>query len=81
MAAATALITVVAVESGTISGYADCYDLINYAFELIEEPEEIDIQGIEEIPQQGCLGDARDYRINQLIGAVKQLDRKIKEDK
>lgn len=35
-------------ENGTISGYADCYDLIKYTFELIEEQQDIDIQELKE---------------------------------
>lgn len=74
-------------ENGTISGYADCYDLINYTFKLIEEQQDIDIQAIEELRkvtvQSETYQSVYDNRekINELIQAVKQLDRKIKEDK
>ena len=60
-------------------------------FELKEEPEEINIQGIEEfkivgcniefnetlISTANCIEDMMVSKINELIKAVKQLDRKI----
>ena len=47
--------------------------LINSNIEIIEEQEEIDIQSIEEIEP------AMNGTLNQVIKAVKQLDKKIKE--
>lgn len=46
--------------------------------EIIKEQEEIDIQSIEEIqfPDNTILRDTRDLIINQLVKAVKQLDKK-----
>lgn len=45
---------------------------------IIEEQEEIDIQSIQEIqfPDNTILRDTRDLIINQLVKAVKQLDKK-----
>lgn len=68
-------------ENGTISGYADCYDLINYTFELIEEQQNIDIQAIEDInirPYKSFV-DICNYieeKGNEIIQAIKQLDRR-----
>lgn len=47
--------------------------------EIIEEQEEIDIQSIEEIqfPDNTNLRDPRDLIINQLVKAVKKLDKDI----
>ena len=54
-----------------------CNDL-NDEVEIIEEQEEIDIQSIQEIqfPDNTNLRDTRDLIINQLVKAVKQLDKK-----
>ena len=59
---------------------------LNNEVEIIEESEqEIDIQAIEEISEQSEFGrdvkDTRAVRINELIRAVKQLDRKYKGEK
>ena len=68
-------------ENGTISGYADCYDLINYNFKLIEEQQDIDIQAIEELKPNTVFDTKETIRnhynkINELVQAVKQLDRR-----
>jgi len=57
-------------------------DFLNDKVEIIEEQEEIDIQNIEKIqfPDNAALRDTRDLIVNQLVQAVKQLDRD-KEDK
>lgn len=52
--------------------------ILNDEFEIIEEQEEIDIQEIKEL----YIGDVTTedkLRINELVRAVKQLDKKIKE--
>lgn len=53
-------------------------DRLNETIKIIEEQEEIDIQSIEEIqfPDNTILRDTRDLIINQLVKAVKQLDKK-----
>jgi hypothetical protein len=56
--------------------------LVTGEFEIIEEDEEIDIQAIEEI--NFIVGDDENdtdiaNKVNELIKAVKQLDKKIKE--
>lgn len=58
---------------------------LNREVEILEDEEEIDIQGIEEmaetINESSDIKEARAVKINQLIRAVKQLDKKInKED-
>ena len=57
---------------------------LNKEIEIIEEQEEIDIQGIEEIEAQNDGGtfliDDKLIKINELIKAVKYLDNKIKEE-
>lgn len=57
--------------------------LINSNIEIIEEQEEIDIQSIEEIEPamngNACVIDNKTWTLNQVIKAVKQLDKKIKE--
>lgn len=67
-------------ENGTISGYADCYDLINYNFKLIEEQQDIDIQAIEEYKSdytERCIDmEVRDYINKTILPAIKQLDRR-----
>lgn len=70
--------------------------LIDYTFEIIEEPKEIDIQAIEEIYKSESKSVGKDIekcwtgrnldlyfadKINELIQALKQLDNKIKECK
>jgi hypothetical protein len=49
--------------------------------EIIEEQEEIDIQNINEIQfsDNNIIRDTRDLLINELVQAVKQLDKNIKE--
>ena len=51
--------------------------------EIIEEQEEIDIQSIEEMEPamngNACVIDNKTWTLNQVIKAVKQLDKKIKE--
>lgn len=54
-------------------------------FELIEEQQDVDIQAIEEMglifgPVSNFIIDNRN-KINDLIQAVKQLDRKIREER
>ena len=66
-------------------GGTNILKLLNHDFEILEDEEEIDIQGIEEIAEtinaSSNIKEARAVRINQLIRAVKQLDKKInKED-
>ena len=53
--------------------------ILNDEFKIIEEQEEIDIQDIEEIqfPDNTNLRDTRDLIINQLVKAVKKLDKDI----
>ena len=57
------------------------YENMNKKFRIVEEQEEIDIQNIEEIqfPDNTALRDTRDLIVNQLVQAVKQLDKNIKE--
>lgn len=61
----------------------DMFDIINYHFELIED--EIDIDRIEELLEiKGYEVDKTDVvinrdKINQLVQAVKQLNKKVKE--
>ena len=51
---------------------------LNTEVEIIEEEPEIDIQGIEELEKKtGCA--ESNSKINELIKAIKQLDKKIKE--
>ena len=60
---------------------------INVKVEIIEEEPEIDIQGIEELQEYLHIGDKQEedvkdrtnIKINELIKAIKQLDKKIKE--
>ena len=58
-------------------------DWLNDTVEIIEEQEEIDIQSIEEIEPamngNACVIDNKTWTLNQVIKAVKQLDKKIKE--
>ena len=58
---------------------------LNCYFKIIEEQEEIDIQSIEEIEPamngNACVIDNKTWTLNQVIKAVKQLNKKIKEDK
>lgn len=57
--------------------------ILNKEFEIIEKQEEIDIQSIEEIEPamngNACVIDNKTWTLNQVIKAVKQLDKKIKE--
>ena len=54
----------------------DMFDIINYYFELIED--EIDIDSIEEL--EGIVEYSTEKNtINQLIQAVKQLNKEVKE--
>lgn len=61
------------------------FNLANLSDEvqIIEEQEEIDIQSIEEIEPamngNACVIDNKTWTLNQVIKAVKQLDKKIKE--
>ena len=51
--------------------------ILNDDFEIIEEEQEIDIQGIEELSDyNNGIGQNRD-KINELIKAIKQLDKQI----
>jgi putative NIF3 family GTP cyclohydrolase 1 type 2 len=65
------------------NNYFDDTIFLNDTVEIIEEQEEIDIQSIEEIepPMNGnaCVIDNKTWTLNQVIKAVKQLDKKIKE--
>lgn len=58
-------------------------DWLNDTVEIIEEQEEIDIQSIEEIEPamngNAYVIDNKTWTLNQVIKAVKQLDKKIKE--
>ena len=58
-------------------------DNLNDTVEIIEEQEEIDIQSIEEIEPamngNAYVIDNKTWTLNQVIKAVKQLDKKIKE--
>lgn len=77
-------------ENGGTSLYDNLFtslDIIelNKYVEILEDEEEIDIQGIEEMTEtinaSSDIKEARAVKINQLIRAVKQLDKKInKED-
>ena len=60
-------------------------ELLNKIYENEDEDkEEIDIQGIEEIAEtinaSSNIKEVRAVRINQLIRAVKQLDKKINKE-
>ena len=58
----------------------DCNSIyLNDIVEIIEEQEEIDIQGIEENNSSNPREDVNQENINLLIRAVKQLDNKLKE--
>ena len=54
---------------------------LNCYFKIIEEQEEIDIQNIEEIEPamngNACVIDNKTWTLNQVIKAVKQLEREI----
>ena len=56
---------------------------LNCYFKIIEEQQDIDIQSIEEIKPamngNACIIDNKTWTLNQVIKAVKQLDKKIKE--
>lgn len=68
--------------NGTVlTEFISLQKIMQLDFELIEEPEEIDIQAIEYIDELNPYIGTTDKKINELIEAVKQLDRKIKEDK
>lgn len=59
--------------------------IANATFELLEEQQDIDIQAIEEMrlisgPVSNFIIDNRN-KINDLIQAVKQLDKKIREER
>ena len=60
-------------------------DSLNEIVEIIEEQQDIDIQSIEEIEPamngNACVIDNKTWTLNQVIQAVKQLDKKIKEKK
>lgn len=60
------------------------YSCLNDEVEIIEEEPEIDIQALKEINEQSEFGkdikDLRAVRINELIKAIKQLDKQIKEN-
>ena len=59
--------------------------ILNKEFEIIEEQQDIDIQNIEEIEPamngNACVIDNKTWTLNQVIKAVKQLDKKIKEER
>lgn len=65
------------------------YENMNKKFRIVEEQEEIDVQGIEELPKILFLGkSAEDIKVvlntiidkqNEILEAVKQLDNKLKE--
>ena len=62
------------------------YGALNCEVEIIEEQQDIDIQAIEELKQvtvhsetYQSVYDNRE-KVNELIQAVKQLDRKIREE-
>ena len=59
------------------------YDNLDRFFKIVEEQEEIEIQNIEEIEPamngNACVIDNKTWTLNQVIKAVKQLDKKIKE--
>lgn len=61
------------------------FNLANLSDEvqIIENQEDIDIQSIEEIEPamngNACVIDSKTWTLNQVIKAVKQLDKKIKE--
>lgn len=59
--------------------YADSYELM-WDFELIEDKEEINIQEIDELTEIDS-SSLRRKKINELIQAVKQLDKQVKENK
>lgn len=52
---------------------------LNEEVELIEEQQDIDIQELEEIkyPAHNLTRDLRDVKINELIRAIKQLDKNV----
>lgn len=57
---------------------------LNNEVEILEDKEEIDIQGIEEIAEtinaSSNIKETRAVKINELIRAVKQLDKKINKE-
>lgn len=59
--------------------YADSCELM-WDFELIEDKEEINIQEIDELTEIDS-SSLRRKKINELIQAVKQLDKQVKENK
>jgi MinD superfamily P-loop ATPase len=63
--------------------YNTTQEFMNAELEIIEEQEEIDIQSIEEIEPSmngnACIIDNKTWTLNQVIKAVKQLDKNIKE--
>lgn len=61
-------------------GGTNILKLLNHDFEILEDEEEIDIQSIQELDElSDC--EERNMKINEILKAVKQLDKKInKED-
>ena len=70
-------------EDNKINLTIDIMKDLNTEIEIIEEQQDIDIQSIEEIEVSmngnAKIIDNRTYTINQLVQAVKQLDKQIKE--
>ena len=59
-------------------------DFLNWNVEIIEEPEEIDIQNIEEFSSEYTMNNIEfqlQDKINQILLAVKQLDKRQKEER
>lgn len=59
-------------------------DFLNWNVELIEEEQDIDIQSIEEFRSEYTMNNVEmqlQDKINQILLALKQLDRKIREEK
>lgn len=72
-------------EYGEFMSFDFTNNVLNMQVELIEEQQDIDIQAIEEMrlisgPVSNFIIDNRN-KINDLIQAVKQLDKKIREER
>ena len=67
-------------EHGEFMSFDFTNNVLNMQVEIIEEQQDIDIQTIEDIDEDSPYFNAN-KKINELIQAVKQLDRKIREEK
>jgi len=53
---------------------------LNIEIIILDEEDEIDIQGIEELPDYNFSVEGNKDKINELIKVIKQLDNKLKEN-